>query len=1141
MKLVFKTFVLLYLIGNTGYSQTSNPQGSSMKSSSEKSVPKVIHVGTFDMVMKRATLREIVIGITQRVRGLSHLIASNADTISATIDIDMKGATVKEVMDYLKTRFPINYIIRDARRIEVFRELKVIVVAYEVYRNKQVLLPYANVLIQESKQIKQTDSAGSLEITLMNPCKIQVSYTGKKTEEKQVDVGGTYRFVLENVKLKDIQVVTNGYFPLYSNRRTASYYIPKIAKVKANGISNIIELTAGSVLPSDPPGVSTPHGLPGALRGPNTYNGNPEVLLVMKDFSSPVDFEFYNPNDMEAVTILKDPTSLFIYGPWGTNGALVYTPKMARFNEALHINAVTRLTVTQKPSLGHLGGISAADFVDLENHLFSKQSNPGTFNFSPVQDLLNKWKAGIIPESEAVAQLNYLKEQDLLGDIRRYLLENGILHQHAISLQAGSPSFRIYASVGMDVHKLPVKGNETRRLTNNLNIGYKNKKFEGEIFTYLSARHSTLNRNQVPSLQPYLSLKDSLNNPLPVPYKYPGGFLEQFSSPSFMDWKYYPLREAEISDNKKTEFLGQFSVKGTYQLRKDLAIEMLGQHITARHYQQKNHLLESFYVRDLINTYLQPEFSPIPKGNIMDKSSYETNINYLRSQLNFIRKRDSLITFFSGAELKNFASKSLASRIYGSNLDWPQDAVDYQTAFRLNSGSTHKGTIPYINKRKDSLSRFLSFYGNIIFRFDDKYVLSLGIRKDLSNLFALQENKSGPPTWAAGFAWSISEEKFYKWEWLDFLNFRLGAGKTGNMDISAVPFNTIELLPNNSLEPVYALNPSASRNLRYERLFTFDAGLDFKVRNRYLSGSIDYYKKYANNLIQEYAINPTSGQSSMRGNYGKLIGWGIDLQLKSYIKLSRNFNSTFEWLYQLAHNKVASSQGQPGPAWKYADPSVNILKEGYPSRAIFALRFGGLDPRNGDPIGFLHNKKSTEYEKILEDTSTGTWVYMGSAVPTSFASMVHTIQYKSIFLSYMLGLKAGYYVWKQPLNYYAIYNLQDPGTADYGKRWQQPGDEQHTDVPSINVALNQWRDRFYGYAEPNVIPGDHIRINYIQFGFQFKDMPLLKGNVKSLTASVSLNNVGIIWRANSDGIDPDIPRGGLPSPRSLTLSVSVEF
>ena len=93
-----------------------------------------------------------------------------------------------------------------------------------------------------------------------------------------------------------------------------------------------------------------------------------------------------------------------------------------------------------------------------------------------------------------------------------------------------------------------------------------------------------------------------------------------------------------------------------------------------------------------------------------------------------------------------------------------------------------------------------------------------------------------------------------------------------------------------------------------------------------------------------------------------------------------------------------------------------------------------------------------------------------------------------------------------------------PGTDDYKNRWQQPGDEAKTNIPSFTYPINSDRDYFYAASSINVLKGDNLRIQYINLSYSPKFSKFKA--LKELQLYINAANLGIIWRANKQGFDP---------------------
>ncbi len=112
---------------------------------------------------------------------------------------------------------------------------------------------------------------------------------------------------------------------------------------------------------------------------------------------------------------------------------------------------------------------------------------------------------------------------------------------------------------------------------------------------------------------------------------------------------------------------------------------------------------------------------------------------------------------------------------------------------------------------------------------------------------------------------------------------------------------------------------------------------------------------------------------------------------------------------------------------------------------------------------------------------------------------------------------------------------------DYSLRWQQPGDEIKTNVPSILYDQNENRSVFYNFSEVLVESGSHIRLQDIRLSYAFPSDKLKRSTFKSLQFYSYLSNLGILWKENKKGIDPDTFGFNLPNPFSIAFGINANF
>ena len=131
----------------------------------------------------------------------------------------------------------------------------------------------------------------------------------------------------------------------------------------------------------------------------------------------------------------------------------------------------------------------------------------------------------------------------------------------------------------------------------------------------------------------------------------------------------------------------------------------------------------------------------------------------------------------------------------------------------------------------------------------------------------------------------------------------------------------------------------------------------------------------------------------------------------------------------------------------------------------------------------------------------------------------------------------GYWFRRSSINYTNLISSRS-GHSDYAERWQETGDEQFTNVPSNPYIANSARDTFYLASETLVAKGDHIRLQYINLSYE-PNCSWMNIPVKSLVIFGAINNIGVIWRDNKQGLDPDYAFGNESLKPVTTYSVGL--
>jgi len=204
-----------------------------------------------------------------------------------------------------------------------------------------------------------------------------------------------------------------------------------------------------------------------------------------------------------------------------------------------------------------------------------------------------------------------------------------------------------------------------------------------------------------------------------------------------------------------------------------------------------------------------------------------------------------------------------------------------------------------------------------------------------------------------------------------------------------------------------------------------------------------------------------------------------------------------------------------------------------------------LDPNTGDPLGYIDGKPSNDYAKLVNPTSKTDLVYNGPGRPTYFGGLRNTFTWRRISLSANITYEMEFYFRRPSINYSNLFagmlSNGNPGNSDFADRWQKPGDEARTNVPSLVYPANTNRDAFYSMASTLVEKGDNIRLQDIRISYLLPAKENGSSLFKNIQVYCYLNNLGILWRANKYGLDPNYTLQAIAPAFTGSLGFNINF
>lgn len=898
------------------------------------------------------------------------------------------------------------------------------------------------------------------------------------------------------------------------------------------------------------------------IHGPIQGASNNEPLIVVDNFPFKQDLASLNPNDIESIAVLKDAAATSIWGAQAGNGVIVITTKKGRYNQPFRVSLTSNISVQSKPDQYFFPQMAVSDFVDIEIFLFNKgKYDAAIFNtttwpvLSPVVEMLIKRREGNISAQDSAMQIDAFKAMDLRRDLDKWVYRNAILQQHHVNFSGGSDimSYGFSAGYNRSLNNIQnSKPDDQFTLSSNASIrALKNLEVTtGITYTQSTARSATFSLPGI--MDPYTQLADEKGNPLAVPYNRRSAYLDTVGTGNLLDWKYRPLEEMALTDNYNVTRFAQLSGGLSYCVTSWLTARVNYQYTNQSTLGEIYNDQRAYSTRDRINNFTNFSQSnprlryPVPMGAILNTATFISNSQNVRAQAD-VNKRigaDHSINALIAAERSETKISGGSDRFYGYNKATGSfnNSMDYETLFptygnmgnqRINNGSFR---IP------EEYKRFVSFLGNMSYTYLGRYTMYASARKDGSNVFGVKTNRKWRPLWSAGASWEISKESFYSLKWMSLLRLRATYGYSGN-PTNATGMTTVHFVSNpapNTNLPFANLLTASNPNLRWEKVRTINAGLEFSAFNNRLSGSIDIFYKRSTDVYGPYQPAPSSGILSYPSNAASLKGHGFEISL-----VSRNIDKAVKWQtgFNLSHAQTIVTDvffSRHGVR-DYLGYTFN-QSPGMPAFGISSYRWAGLDPVTGDPLGYYNKEVSNNYAAILND-SLQNQVFHGSAIPLFFGNLNNSVAWKNFSLTINIVYKLKFYYRRPTINYH---NLIDSRIShpDYALRWQQPGDEQFTNVPSFIYPANPDRDYFYQNSEINVLRGDNIRVQDI--GLQYnRSARSSKSLIRSMGLFLSANQLNIIlWKKDKSDYDPEITGGSgfVPPPsKSWTAGVRVGF
>jgi len=1135
---------------------------------------------------KNAPLKAVFNTISDQT-GYDFVVSTSVLKLAAPVTITVKDKSLKTVLDEIFTNQPLQYQLQEKTVIVTKKEgvskpeqttaITPLTITGRVQDSLGKPLAGATLKNLAVGIAVTTDVQGQFSLQGSNGDKVQVSFVGYtpytfEIHQQQADLVITLNPLVS--KLSEVAVVSTGYQTIPRERSTGSF--EQLSREQLNNRVSTDILSKMDGMSSVLFDKRNPSSTNLQIRGLYTLTQSiSQPLIILDNFPYEGDVNNINPNDIENITLLKDAAAASIWGAKAGNGVIVINSKKGRFNQPTKVSINSSVSFSGKPDLFNLPVIPSSDMINLEIALFKQGAydaninNTSTYSaLTPVVEILNDRRAGLISSADSATRIDALRKNDVRNDFSKYIYRQQVSQQHQVDISGGSKDGNYRVSAGYDRNIYDLIGNTYKRYTFNSYSNFKPfKNFQVQAGVQYVQSNSTNNNlgdygssnydlnGSVPSssgpiLPIYSQLADAAGDHLTI-NKYRNGFIDTVGRGKLLNWADKPLDDLDGNNNVTVSrsFLADAGLRLSPYKFLNFELKYRYQRVSVSN--ENNHNIDSYFARDLINQFTNLNATsasqkyPIPLGGILSTNESDIETHNVRGQLNFNENISSLsnLSVIAGAEINRTTTNGFNNTIYGYSSRLSSANVDFVNTYpRILGGSS---TVPISEGFTDFDNRYVSVFANAAYTYKNRYVLSGSARNDATNLFGVETRNRWKPLYSVGGSWTLSDEPFYKFTPLSYLRLRVTYGYQGNINNTisgSTIINYVSASTNRPLNiPAAEVFQPANPQLRWENIRQVNFATDFEFWNGKIKGSLEYYLKDATDVLAAEDADPTTGYSQVFRNSANISGKGFEISL-----ISKNIvKESFSWQTSLQTNfatyKVTKYLVNSSTNGIVSDGQVITPIVGYSPYALISYKLAGLDPLTGDPLGYVNGTKSKDWDNIVYNTPLSEQAIQGSALPLIYGNLANDFRLGNFKIWVNIIYKLDYY-FRRPTIYYGGLFSNGAGNSDYLKRWQKPGDELVTNIPSMvypNPTTS--RDAFYMQSDATVEKGDNVKLQTIQVSYDLLKAVHQKFGFTQFEIFANADNMNyIIWCANKKNIDPDYPTG-LKMPASISAGIRAAF
>ena len=989
----------------------------------------------------------------------------------------------------------------------------------------------AAVMVPGTTNGATTNLDGKFELRVAPGATLEVSCIGYAT--KRVAAANGMTIVLEDDTEMLEETVVIGYGVQKKSDLTGA-----VASVRQDDLQNRSTTDAAAALQGKAAGIQiiNTSGAPGEgasirVRGYSSNSGNIGPLLIV-DGLKVDNIQYLDPSMIESMEVLKDAASAAIYGAQAGNGVVLITTKTgAANNGTAHITYNGRFTLQ---SLGKKADIfGAKEYIEYQEYIGNITEDLLKANNYDGTD--NNWYNSTFQPSWS--------------------------QQHGITFQGGNNKGHFFTSLNyVDQDGIVVgKKDVYNRLTAQVNADYQlfkwfnvstNNSIEKWSRKSVSSGYGSV-LNSVVSIDPltpaYISdIKDTpsdmqdhynLGDPIPTDPNHNNDFYG--TSKFLQEATGNPLFQRDRSDSSSEGI----NIRGTMAAN---LTPIAGLTFTSRFGYR--------IAQSSSHSYTQPYWLTSMAKDSNYSISANVNTSYYYQWENFVNfnKTFGKHTVGAMAGMSYTESHSDNASISSNGTDILKDyAENYRYIDYLTSDATKSvGNAP-------SMSAQLSYFGRLMYSFDNRYSIQANFRADAYDSSKLSKQARWGYFPSVSLGWTISNEPFFKdnvsRSAISFLKIRGSWGLNGNVNVLSGYRYSTSIAMNGEMyqfnpatgdgHPTYGSMPSglANPNLKWETSEQYDAGLDARFLNNRLTFTFDWYRKYTNDLLISVAPLPEIGVSSTTVNAGKVLNTGLEFELgwkDSIGDFHYSINANLSTLKnQVLEVHALVDRITNDPVSGLNEKLSTAFEAGYPIWYFYGFKYAGVDQATGAPQ--FYSKAGNIVNTVTDNDKQ----YLGEGIPNLTYGVTINLAWKGLDLVVFGTGAAGN----------EIYNLMVSAdrpkmnglTTYWRNSWKAAGD--NAKYPDMKQVATNW-DFFSSSA--CVFDGSFFKIKQIQLGYTLPQNITKKALISDLRFFVSLDDYFTFTKY--PGADPEtasanssnargVDSGTYPTTKKVVFGVNLTF